>query len=214
MTDRRASTPTCFISCSACRGEDGRPSDELFKTHLSSYPHSFYSVLSFISLILCLSTSFNSFHFCLWLFLILWISAIVWLIRWPFQCHRETKPTAFNFSVAVGVKPQSALVIHVIVVNWQWAGLIAQIDLSPSQPRPISTGVTRPSTPSSPSSPFSPPFLSFPLSLFPDENAIWREHLRGWNLKSWSRYSFSGGGKESKGSNKELMSWGSAWSRK
>ena len=234
--------PCIFISCSACRGEDGRPSDEHFKTHLSSYPRSFYSSPLSRSLVFsrCPSVSSSTsacpllsvfLHFFLTRHHVEGLSndtGLVWnrdaaecfvfgpvhqqyscywfVFLWPFFWHCKAlnltgkKPQIFYFhclSHHRGWK-QSVPVIHLIVVRVnELVSLFRSISVHYSLTRMTRVVL--------------PPFLAlsnfltslpfFPLSLFPDENAIRGMHLRGWR-SNFPLYSFSGGGEESRGRKK------------
>lgn len=119
----------------------------------------------------------------IWILSHIYASVIAFAIDLHFLQAFTKKNTSFNFAFWATAGVKAVFSCHRCNCGRrQWAGLIVQINLCPLQPHPISTRMT----PSPPflalSTFFSTSLLFFPVSLFPDENAIRGEHLREWKI--------------------------------
>lgn len=224
--------PCIFISRSACRG----PSDEHFKPHLSSILILFILPSCQFSCVLLLSpllTLFLLVHFFPIFFTSLALHRMTFLKLWCFLCHLtfmlwqcssyrciflETllltqislrNIQLFNFAVwaTAGVKAQSDPCHRCKCVRGQWAGLIIQTNFCPVQDHPVSTQMT---TSNLSTLPYFVQLFHFPFFLSCVLVSWWKcnERRASEGMKN-SLIVFSGGGKESRGRNKNLMSWGS-----
>lgn len=115
----------------------------------------------------------------------------------------------FNFAVwaTAGVKAQSDPCHRCKCVRGQWAGLIIQTNFCPVQDHPVSTQMT---TSNLSTLPYFVQLFHFPFFLSCVLVSWWKcnERRASEGMKN-SLIVFSGGGKESRGRNKNLMSWGS-----
>lgn len=178
-------------------------------------------------LFFCLSTSFPFF------FTSLALHRMTFLKLWCFLCHLtfmlwqcssyrciflETllltqtslrNIQLFNFAVwaTAGVKAQSDPCHRCKCVRGQWAGLIIQTNFCPVQDHPVSTQMT---TSNLSTLPYFVQLFHFPFFLSCVLVSWWKcnERRASEGMKN-SLIVFSGGGKESRGRNKNLMSWGS-----
>lgn len=114
-----------------------------------------------------------------------------------------------NFAVwaTAGVKAQSDPCHRCKCVRGQWAGLIIQTNFCPVQDHPVSTQMT---TSNLSTLPYFVQLFHFPFFLSCVLVSWWKcnERRASEGMKN-SLIVFSGGGKESRGRNKNLMSWGS-----
>lgn len=224
--------PCIFISRSACRG----PSDEHFKPHLSSIlilfilPSCQFSCVLLLSPLLTLFLLVHFFPIFFYFFsssshdvletVMLFMSshfhalAMLFLSLYFLETLLLTQTSLrniqlLNFAVwaTAGVKAQSDPCHRCKCVRGQWAGLIIQTNFCPVQDHPVSTQMT---TSNLSTLPYFVQLFHFPFFLSCVLVSWWKcnERRASEGMKN-SLIVFSGGGKESRGRNKNLISWGS-----